>query len=59
MKTKQKITWTDLNSATSAELRKTYKLTDRQLEQQVRGHLYGANRNEMKKLYEQTYAKRR
>ena len=56
---KQKVTWKDLNSATSAELKKAYKLTDRQLEQQVRGHCYGANKQEMTKVYEQTYIKRK
>ena len=38
-----KVTWNDLHNATFKELKKTYKLTDRQLENQVRKHMDGAN----------------
>jgi hypothetical protein len=53
-----KITWNDIHSATQQELKETYKLTDRQLEQQVRQHLDGANANERRQLYEVAYGKR-
>lgn len=55
----QKVTWNDLHNATQQELRKTYKLNDRQLENQVRYHLDGANAAERRKLYETVYAKRK
>jgi len=53
-----KVTFQDLYSATPKELKKTYKLTDRQLEQQVRRHLDGANAEERRSLYEATYSTR-
>lgn len=56
---KKKVTWNDLHNATQHELRKTYKLNDRQLENAVRNHLDGANLNERRKLYETVYAKRK
>lgn len=59
MSEKQKVTWNDLHNATSAELKKTYKLTDRQLEQQVSSHVQDASKQERRKIYETTYAKRR
>ena len=55
----QKVTWSDLHSATQQELRKTYKLNDKQLENQIRNHLYGANAQERRKLYERVYGKRK
>jgi hypothetical protein len=59
MVNKQKITWNDLHSATQQELKKTYKLNDRQLENQVRGHLDGANAKERRNLYQAVYGKRK
>jgi hypothetical protein len=50
-----KVTFQDLYNATPKELKKTYKLTDRQLEQQVRRHLDGANASDRRGLYEATY----
>lgn len=55
----KKVTWQDLSNATSHELKKTYKLTDRQLEQQVRKHWDGANTQERRDLYETIYGKRK
>lgn len=50
-----KVTWNDIQTATQSELKKTYKLTDRQLETSIRKHIEGANaserRNEYKKFY--------
>jgi hypothetical protein len=52
----KKVTWNDLFSATSQELKKTYKLNDGQLEMQVRKHWDGANTAERRKLYEDVYS---
>lgn len=54
-----KVTWNDLHSATQQELKKTYKLSDRQLENQVRQHLDGANASDRRNLYQVVYSKRK
>lgn len=56
---RKKITWSDIHSATQAELKKTYRLNDRQLEGAVRQHLYGANVTERRELYQTMYGKRK
>ena len=53
-----KVTWNDLHNATQQELKKTYKLTDRQLEQQVRSHLDGSDAKDRRNLYQTVYGKR-
>jgi hypothetical protein len=53
------VTWNDLHNATHHELKKTYKLTDRQLENQIRRHWDGSNQIEKRKLYETVYLKRK
>jgi hypothetical protein len=53
-----KVTWGDLHSATFSELKKTYKLNDRQLENQVRRHMDGANSQERRDLYKQVWDKK-
>ena len=58
-KVKNQVTWNDLHNATQHELKKTYKLSDRDLERQVRLHLDGANSNDRCALYETVYGKRR
>lgn len=55
----KKITWNDLHEATQHELKKTYKLNDRQLENQIRMHWDGSNQQDKRKLYETVYLKRR
>jgi len=55
----KKVTWNDMHEATHGELRKTYKLTDRQLEQQIRRHWDGANAQERNRLYQTVYLKRK
>lgn len=55
----KKVTWNDLREASQQELKKTYKLSDRQLERQVRRHMDGANSAERRGLYETVYGKRR
>lgn len=56
---KGKITWNDLQSATFGELKKTYKINDRQLENQVRRHMDGANHQERRELYKTVWDKKR
>ena len=55
----KKVTWGDLHNATFKELKKTYKLNDRQLENQVRNHLDGANASERSGLYKEVWDKKR
>lgn len=54
-----KITWSDIHDATFKELKKTYKLDDRQLEVQVRRHIDGANANERRELYKTVWDKKK
>lgn len=54
-----KVTWNDLHNATFKELKKTYKLTDRQLEHQVRGHMDGIKNVEQRSdFYKKVYDKK-
>ena len=56
---KGKVTWNDLHEAHQNELKKTYNLTPRQLEQQIRRHWDGANREERVNLYKTVYDKKK
>ena len=53
-----KVTYHDIMNAPTNELKKKYKLNDRQLEIQVRNHLYGATREERTREYQRIYSKR-
>lgn len=53
-----KVTWGDLHQATFKELKKTYKLNDRQLETAVRKHMDGANHQERRELYTTVWGKK-
>lgn len=53
-----KVTWNDIESGSQADLKKTYKMTDRQLEQSVRNHIGGANAQERRKVYQQFYSRK-
>lgn len=53
-----KVTWNDLQNATFKELKKTYKLNDRQLEYAVRHHMDGANHKERRELYQSVWGKK-
>ena len=55
----KKVTWNDMHEATQTELKSTYKLNDRQLEQHIRKHLYGSNAVERRAEYQQLYGKRK
>jgi hypothetical protein len=54
-----KVTWNDLHNATPGELKAKYKLNDRQLENQVRRHMDGANPSERRDLYKTVWDKRK
>ncbi len=56
---KKEVKWNDLQSANQRELKKTYGLNDRQLETQVRDHLYGANAKERREFYQQFYGRKK
>ena len=58
MMSKGRVTWNDLHSATFKELKKTYKLNDRQLENQVRQHMDGADHKERRELYQTVWGKK-
>lgn len=53
-----KVTWSDLFSGTFTELKKTYKLDDKNLEKQVRRHMDGANAQERRDLYKTVWDKK-
>lgn len=53
-----KVTWNDLFSGTFKDLKKTYKLNDKQLENQVRSHLDGANAKDRRDIYKAVWDKK-
>lgn len=55
----KKITWGDIHEGTFSELKKTYKLTDRELEVGVRRHMDGANPQERRDLYKTMWCKKK
>lgn len=57
--TKSDVTWNDIRDATQQEIKKTYKLDDRQLENAVRKHLDGANSKERREFYQKFYGRKR
>ena len=54
-----KPTYQDFQEARPEELKKTYKLNDRQLEMAKRNVMYGANQNQMRKEYDKFYKRNR
>jgi hypothetical protein len=55
----KKITWNDIKNAHQDELKKAYKMNDRQLESSLRRHMDGANPTERRNLYQELYGKRK
>lgn len=53
-----KVTWNDLHNATFKELKKTYQLNDKQLENQVRRHLDGASSEQRSQVYKTVWSKK-
>lgn len=56
---KNTIKWNDIHDASQDELKKSYKINDRELEKQLRRHMDGASPGERRKLYESLYGKRK
>lgn len=54
-----KVTWNDLLNASANELKKTYKLNDRQLENQMKKHLKGATSEQRSTIYGQVWSNKR
>ena len=54
-----KVTWNDIQEASYKELKKTYKVNDRQLENQIRTHLDGSNAKERRDTYEKVYGNKK
>ncbi len=52
-------TYNDLMQGTSAELKKTYKINDRQLEVATRRQMDGASSKERRDFYESVYSSKR
>lgn len=51
----KKISWYDMHNMHSSEIKKKYKINDRQMEQGVRRHMDGANASERRELYGQVW----
>ena len=51
----KKISYYELQNYHSSELKKKYKINDRQLEQSMRSHLDGASMNDRKKFYHEVW----
>lgn len=56
---KKIISWNDLHNGTHQELKVKYKLTDRELENQVQRHLDGASAAEKRNIYKTVWDKRK
>lgn len=51
----KKISWYELTNSHSSDLKKKYRINDRQLEQSVRQHLDGASVNERREFYKDVW----
>ena len=51
----KKPTYQDIINEAPKELKKFYRLSERQLEQNVRKHLHGAGQSEMNQMYHKIY----
>ena len=54
----KKISWYDMQNLHYSEIKKKYKVSDRQMEQGVRRHMDGANAQERRELYGQVWDSR-
>lgn len=50
-----KMTFQDMFQAPISDLKRLYKMNDRQLEKNVRKHLNGASQSEMRRIYEKIW----
>jgi len=53
-----KPTYNDIMQAHQRDLKRVYKLDDRQLEMAVRRHMDGANHQERREFYEKVYGEK-
>jgi hypothetical protein len=53
----KKVTWDDLHNVHAKDLMKHYNLTERQLQQQLNRHLYGATYTDRQQVYKDVYLK--
>ena len=56
---KPKVSWNDYHEASPTDLKRVYKLSDRQLEQNIRYHMDGTTPAERRSEYEQLYRRNR
>lgn len=54
---KPNLSWNDINSGEIKEIKKHYKMSERDVERQVRKHTYGATKDELRSFYEKVYRK--
>lgn len=54
-KMKPKLTWGQLNGGEIKEIKKHYKMTDHDVERQIRRHTDGATKQELRKVYKNIY----
>lgn len=52
-------TYNDLMQGRVSELKKTYNISDRQIEQSIRKHTDGSNPSERREFYESVYSSKR
>lgn len=55
MSDSKKISYYELKNMHSSELKKKYKINDRQLEQSARRHMDGASREERSQFYKEVW----
>lgn len=55
----KKLKWSEISEYSGQELKKHYKMTDRQVEQSMRHHLDGANAKERREVYQKLWQSKR
>lgn len=55
---KQKVTFNDIREASANELKRFYKLDDRELDKQIRSHLDGSNAAQRREIYNEVYRRK-
>lgn len=55
----KKVSWNDFHEATAKDLMTSYKLSERQLQQQLHRHLDGATHSDRQQIYKDVYLKRK
>lgn len=55
----KRVSWNDLTQGNFRDIKRVYKLDDRQLENAVRRHMDGANPQERRNLYETVWNRKK